>query len=194
MDKDDIYDIKEYLCQILKMLDETQYRFNMTVTLNEINSKLDRMIDQPIDKPSHQSPSQQSALSEVSQLQFLYPYRNIEQKIKADNERQLEQDKIEQQMKADYDKKLKKDDIKYIDETIYSVIEGEPQSKLTYDEIQQMRRKLETELRQTLKENKDMLQQRGIKMKNLGFTIPTDQDVDVIMNQIRQTITERSIH
>ncbi|KAA6309913.1 MAG: hypothetical protein EZS28_056413, partial [Streblomastix strix] len=26
MDKDDIYDIKEYLCQILKMLDETQDR------------------------------------------------------------------------------------------------------------------------------------------------------------------------
>ncbi|KAA6369670.1 MAG: hypothetical protein EZS28_034803 [Streblomastix strix] len=41
---------------------------------------------------------------------------------------------------------------------------------------------------------KNMLQQRGIIMKNLGFTIPTDQDVDTIMNQIRQTITERSIH
>ncbi|KAA6387817.1 MAG: hypothetical protein EZS28_016652 [Streblomastix strix] len=35
---------------------------------------------------------------------------------------------------------------------------------------------------------------RGIIMKNLGFTIPNDQDVDEIMNQIRQTITERSIH
>ncbi|KAA6387130.1 MAG: hypothetical protein EZS28_017346 [Streblomastix strix] len=35
---------------------------------------------------------------------------------------------------------------------------------------------------------------RGILMKNLGFTIPNDQDVDEIMNQIRQTITERSIH
>ncbi|KAA6366506.1 MAG: hypothetical protein EZS28_037967 [Streblomastix strix] len=41
---------------------------------------------------------------------------------------------------------------------------------------------------------KDMLQQRGIIMKNLGFTIPIDQDVTEIMNQIRQTITERSIH
>ncbi|KAA6320167.1 MAG: hypothetical protein EZS28_054722, partial [Streblomastix strix] len=41
---------------------------------------------------------------------------------------------------------------------------------------------------------KDMLQQRGIVMKNLGFTIPNDQDVNEIMNQIRQTITERSIH
>ncbi|KAA6369062.1 MAG: hypothetical protein EZS28_035412 [Streblomastix strix] len=41
---------------------------------------------------------------------------------------------------------------------------------------------------------KDMLQQRGIIMKNLGFTIPIDQDVDAIMNQIRQTITERTIH
>ncbi|KAA6354120.1 MAG: hypothetical protein EZS28_050353, partial [Streblomastix strix] len=28
-----------------------------------------------------------------------------------------------------------------------------------------------------------MLQQRGIKMKNLGFTIPIDQDVDAIMTQ-----------
>ncbi|KAA6360960.1 MAG: hypothetical protein EZS28_043513 [Streblomastix strix] len=35
---------------------------------------------------------------------------------------------------------------------------------------------------------------RGIIMKNLGFTIPNDQDVDEIMNQIRQTITERSIY
>ncbi|KAA6362707.1 MAG: hypothetical protein EZS28_041767 [Streblomastix strix] len=41
---------------------------------------------------------------------------------------------------------------------------------------------------------KDMLQQRGIIMKNLGFTIPIDQDADEIMTQIRQTITERSIH
>ncbi|KAA6375480.1 MAG: hypothetical protein EZS28_028993 [Streblomastix strix] len=41
---------------------------------------------------------------------------------------------------------------------------------------------------------KDMLNQRGIIMKNLGFTIPNDQDVDEIMNQIRQIITERSIH
>ncbi|KAA6361345.1 MAG: hypothetical protein EZS28_043128, partial [Streblomastix strix] len=133
---DDIYSIKEYLCQILKMLDETQDRFNMTVTLNEINSKLDRMIEQTTDKPSHQSPR----LSEGSQLQFLYPYRNIEQKIKADNERQLEQDIIEQQMKQDYDMKLKKDGNKNIDEAIYSDIEGEPQSRFTYDEFQQMQR------------------------------------------------------
>ncbi|KAA6356804.1 MAG: hypothetical protein EZS28_047669 [Streblomastix strix] len=137
MDKDDIYSIKEYLCQILKMIEETQDRFEMTVTLNEINSKLDRMIEQTTDKPSHQSPR----LSEGSQLQFLYLYRNIEQKIKADNERQLKQDIIEQQMKSDYDMKLKKGSDKYIDETIYSDIEGEPQSRLTYDEIQQMRRK-----------------------------------------------------
>ncbi|KAA6357685.1 MAG: hypothetical protein EZS28_046788, partial [Streblomastix strix] len=95
------------------------------------------MLEQPTDKPSHQSPR----LSEGSQLQFLYPYRNNEQKIKADNERQLEQDKIDQQMKSDYDMKLKKGSDKYIDETIYSDIEGEPQSKLTYNEIQQMRRK-----------------------------------------------------
>ncbi|KAA6369669.1 MAG: hypothetical protein EZS28_034802 [Streblomastix strix] len=101
MDKDDIYDIKEYLCQILKMLDETQDRFNMTVTLNEINIKLDRMIEQTTDKPSHQSTK----------------------------------------IKSDYDMKLKKGNDKYIDETIYSDIEREPQSRLTYDEIQQMRRK-----------------------------------------------------
>ncbi|KAA6355010.1 MAG: hypothetical protein EZS28_049462 [Streblomastix strix] len=133
MDKDDIYSIKEYLCQILKMLEETEDRFNMTVTLNDINSKLDRMIEQKTtDKPTHQSPSY---------LQFMYPYRNIEQKIKADNERQLKQDNIEQQMKSDYDMKLKKDNNKYIDETFYSVIEGEPLSRLTYAEIQQMRRK-----------------------------------------------------
>ncbi|KAA6363361.1 MAG: hypothetical protein EZS28_041111 [Streblomastix strix] len=93
MNKDDIYDIKEYLCQILKMLDETQDRFNMTVTLNEINIKLDRMIEQTTDKPS--TPVKQP----------------------------------------------KENNIKYIDETIYSDIEGEPQSRLTYDEIQQMRRK-----------------------------------------------------
>ncbi|KAA6362414.1 MAG: hypothetical protein EZS28_042061 [Streblomastix strix] len=93
MNKDDIYDIKEYLCQILKMIDETQDRFNMTVTLNEINSKLDRMIEQPTDKPSTLV------------------------------------------------KQPKENNIKYIDETIYSDIEGEPQSRLTYDKIQQMRRK-----------------------------------------------------
>ncbi|KAA6352983.1 MAG: hypothetical protein EZS28_051490, partial [Streblomastix strix] len=85
--------IKEYLCQILQMLDETQDRFNMTVTLNDINSKLDRMIEQPTDKPD--TPMQQP---------------------KVNNN-------------------------KYIDETIYSDIEGEPQSRITYDEIQQMRRK-----------------------------------------------------
>ncbi|KAA6360600.1 MAG: hypothetical protein EZS28_043874 [Streblomastix strix] len=92
MNKDDIYDIKEYLCQILKMLDETQDRFNMIVTLNEINSKLDRMIEQSTDKPS--TPVKQP----------------------------------------------KENSIKYIDETIYSDIEGEPQSRITYDVIQQMRR------------------------------------------------------
>ncbi|KAA6367127.1 MAG: hypothetical protein EZS28_037345 [Streblomastix strix] len=93
MNKDDIYSIKEYLCQILKLIEETQDRFEMTVTLNEINSKLDRMIEQTTDKPS--TPVQQP----------------------------------------------KENSIKYIDETIYSDIEGEPQSRITYAEIQQMRRK-----------------------------------------------------
>ncbi|KAA6357623.1 MAG: hypothetical protein EZS28_046850 [Streblomastix strix] len=54
-------------------------------------------------------------------------------------------------MKSDYDTNLKKDDNKYIDETIYSDIEGDPQSWITYDEIQQMRRK------QYEKENKCQL-------------------------------------
>ncbi|KAA6363566.1 MAG: hypothetical protein EZS28_040906, partial [Streblomastix strix] len=35
----------------------------MTVTLNEINSKLDRMIEQTTDKPSHQSPCQSKPIN-----------------------------------------------------------------------------------------------------------------------------------
>ncbi|KAA6357228.1 MAG: hypothetical protein EZS28_047247 [Streblomastix strix] len=75
------------------MLEETQDRFNMTVTLNEINSKFDRMIEQSTDKPD--TPMQQPKVI----------------------------------------------NLKYIDETIYSDIEGEPQSRLTYNEIQQIMRK-----------------------------------------------------
>ncbi|KAA6366091.1 MAG: hypothetical protein EZS28_038382 [Streblomastix strix] len=41
---------------------------------------------------------------------------------------------------------------------------------------------------------KDMLNDRGIKMKKLSFTIPSDQDDTEIMNLIRQTVTQRSIH
>ncbi|KAA6363962.1 MAG: hypothetical protein EZS28_040511 [Streblomastix strix] len=95
MDKNDIYDIKDYLCQILKMLDETQDRFEMTVTLNEINNKLNRMIEQTTD-----------------------------------------------QSKPNINKdKPKENNNKYVDEAIYSDIEGQPLSRFTYAEIQQMRRK-----------------------------------------------------
>ncbi|KAA6369249.1 MAG: hypothetical protein EZS28_035226 [Streblomastix strix] len=121
MDKDDVYSIKEYLYQILKLLDETQDLFNMIVTLNDINNKLDRMIEQTTDKPSHQS----TKIKHIEQPTY---------KIKADN-----------------DKQLKQDDNKYIDEAIYSDIEGEPSSRFTYAEIQQMRRK------QYEKENKCQL-------------------------------------
>ncbi|KAA6403049.1 MAG: hypothetical protein EZS28_001428 [Streblomastix strix] len=41
---------------------------------------------------------------------------------------------------------------------------------------------------------KDTLNKRGINMKKLSFTIPNEQDDAEIMNLIRQTVTERSIH
>ncbi|KAA6357379.1 MAG: hypothetical protein EZS28_047094 [Streblomastix strix] len=87
--------------------------------------------------------SHQSELSEVSYQQFLYPYRNIKQKIKADKEakRKLLQDINEQKIKAEADLQLQQDSIKNIDEALYSDIEGEPLSRFTYAEIQQMRRK-----------------------------------------------------
>ncbi|KAA6360910.1 MAG: hypothetical protein EZS28_043563 [Streblomastix strix] len=41
---------------------------------------------------------------------------------------------------------------------------------------------------------KDVLNERGIKMKKLSFTIPNEQDDTEIMDLIRQTVTQRSIH
>ncbi|KAA6381750.1 MAG: hypothetical protein EZS28_022719 [Streblomastix strix] len=86
------------------MLDETQDRFEMTVTLNDINSKLDRMIEQQtMGQSTNQLSRQSKNLAPVEQP--------------------------------------KENNNKYIDEDIYSDIEGEPLSRITYAEIQQMRRK-----------------------------------------------------
>ncbi|KAA6373716.1 MAG: hypothetical protein EZS28_030758 [Streblomastix strix] len=214
----------------------------MTVTLNEINCKLNRMLEQTTDLPSHQSPK-------------------IKQKIKADYDNKqfrslIKQDRWKDYIKAEIDEgqpdknlsgslmysidKGYANDFKgyYVHPILINYIaicispkyavtvrkimdsinENSQQTHTTFEAntsrlIEQLQRE-NTDYSNTIQQmtprlvpqdkqydyiysveliNED-IDGKGIIMKNLGFTIPNDQDVDEIMNQIRQTITERSIN
>ncbi|KAA6379216.1 MAG: hypothetical protein EZS28_025258 [Streblomastix strix] len=73
MDKNDIQDIKEYMCQILKMKEQTQQKFETALSLNDINDKLDKLFEQQTTDQSANQLSENLRLSSHQSTCFAKP-------------------------------------------------------------------------------------------------------------------------